>query len=112
MTKQQSPTEGPVAGFTKMIWRNVLLEQNCGATLAPGNSDNQLKDPTRRPPRPRALATQRCQSRSWSSFRIGRAVIVPQLEVCTAWWSVWDDDRTLPPLVQRHAHIARVLPSC
>ena len=69
MTKQQSPAEGPVAGFKMMIWRNVLLEQNCcamgepssarqaleGATLAPGNSDtlNQLKDPTRRPPRPR-----------------------------------------------------------
>ena len=28
MTKEQSPAEGPVAGFTMMIWRNVLLEQN------------------------------------------------------------------------------------
>ena len=70
MIKQQSPAEGPVAGFTKddLEKRVAGAELLChlgelssarqaleGATLAPGNSDtlDQLKDPTRRPPRPR-----------------------------------------------------------
>ena len=62
----------------------------------------------------RTVATRSGQSHPWTTFRSGWPVAVPQFEVCTqrcGGWSVWDDHRTPPRLVQRHAHIARVLPS-